>query len=48
MIKLKTFLITAVLVGICMTIMGCNTTEGFGKDTQQAGEKIQQSAEEHK
>ena len=33
-----------VLMGI--GVSGCNTTEGFGKDMQSAGEAIEEEAEE--
>lgn len=35
-----------VLIGL--GVSGCNTTEGFGKDMQSAGEAIEEEAEEAK
>ena len=29
-------------------LAGCNTIEGFGKDLQKGGEKIEKAAERHK
>lgn len=45
---MKTILALAVLCGISLGIIGCNTMEGAGKDTQRAGEKIQDSADRNK
>jgi predicted small secreted protein len=45
---------TKCLSVIALTILlggflgGCNTTEGFGQDMQQAGKDIENSAEKHK
>jgi len=38
-----------VLLGAFMlSIAGCNTVKGVGKDMQKAGEEIQEEADEHK
>lgn len=37
----------AVLVAI-LALAGCNTMQGFGKDVEKGGEKIQGAAERHK
>lgn len=29
-------------------LAGCNTTEGFGKDMERGGEKLQHEAREHR
>ena len=34
--------------GALSTLAGCNTTEGFGKDVQSAGEGISNAAEKSK
>lgn len=39
----KFFLIIAALAGL-LTISGCNTIQGMGKDIKKAGEKIEESA----
>ena len=31
-----------------LSVMGCNTVEGAGKDTEKAGEKIQDTADRNK
>ena len=44
----KLFLGICILLGavsLSMTIAGCETTEGFGKDVEKAGEKIQDAAD---
>jgi len=38
----------AVLLGSCLISVGCNTTQGAGKDMERAGEKIQDAAERNK
>jgi len=38
------FLSTLVLLGMLGTIAGCNTMQGFGKDMERGGEKIQEKA----
>ena len=50
MIK-KTFaslLAMLLLAGAAVTISGCNTVEGAGKDIQQGGKAIKDEANEHK
>ncbi|MGB8433079.1 MAG: entericidin A/B family lipoprotein [Burkholderiales bacterium] len=37
----------AVLIA-SFALVGCNTMEGFGKDVEKGGEKIQGAAERHK
>jgi predicted small secreted protein len=37
----------AVLIA-SFALAGCNTMEGFGKDVEKGGEKIQGAAERHK
>ena len=37
-------LATLVLFGMLGTIAGCNTMQGFGKDMERSGEKIQEKA----
>lgn len=32
------------LILVIGSLMGCNTVEGFGKDMQQGGQELQQSA----
>ncbi len=44
--KQKALLITAVLSLVWLA--GCNTMEGFGKDVQKVGGKIEQKADEKK
>jgi predicted small secreted protein len=40
--------LVTVLCGMCLlSLAACNTTKGAGKDLQQAGEGIQNSAERH-
>lgn len=31
----------------CLTVAGCNTTEGFGKDLESGGRSIKESAQKH-
>ena len=45
---MKTILALAVLFGLSLGMIGCNTMEGAGKDTQRAGEKLQDSADRNK
>lgn len=37
-------LLIAIGIGIVISIYGCNTVEGIGKDLQQAGRSIQEEA----
>ena len=36
------------LVAACFVLAACNTMEGFGKDVQKTGKKIEKAAERHK
>ncbi|MGI6272232.1 MAG: entericidin A/B family lipoprotein [Anaerohalosphaeraceae bacterium] len=36
-----------VLIGIGLTLIGCHTARGAGKDIERAGEEIQEEAEEY-
>jgi entericidin B len=38
----------AALVGVAFFAAGCNTIAGIGEDTQQAGKKLETSAEKNK
>jgi predicted small secreted protein len=41
----KSFLVTLAFTVICLfATSGCNTMKGLGKDTEKAGEKIQDKA----
>lgn len=40
--------VLACLGAFIFGIAACNTVHGVGKDTERAGEKIQQEADEHK
>ncbi|MEO8303280.1 MAG: entericidin A/B family lipoprotein [Betaproteobacteria bacterium] len=40
-------LLTALSLG-SISLSGCNTVQGAGKDVERAGEKVQQEAQEHK
>lgn len=52
MIKIKSIfavlLATVFLAGITVTLTGCNTVEGAGKDIQQGGKAIKDEANENK
>jgi predicted small secreted protein len=37
-------LISALIIGLCLSITGCNTIKGAGQDIQKAGEKIEDAA----
>jgi predicted small secreted protein len=41
--SLKPALLLAI-AGALLVVAGCNTANGFGKDVEKAGEKIQQKA----
>lgn len=41
---LKPTLVTVTLALLCAALSGCNTMRGLGKDTERAGEAIQNSA----
>jgi len=34
----------ALLMGILLVLVGCNTVEGVGKDVERGGEKVQEGA----
>jgi len=41
--------LTALLfVTVYLSLVGCNTVSGFGKDVQKAGEKVEDTAEKKK
>ena len=40
-------LLFAVAVAIAFSLGACNTMSGLGKDTQKAGEKLEDEAERH-
>ena len=40
-------ILLAILLPLIVFLAGCQTTEGFGKDLQHVGKKIQKSAERH-
>ena len=42
--SLKKSLLVVVLGSILAALTGCNTMKGLGKDTERAGEKIQENA----
>ncbi len=45
----KTFLLAMLIMGaFAGGLAGCNTTEGFGKDVEAAGDAISDEAEENK
>lgn len=46
--KILNLMLAAILVALSLTLTGCNTTEGFGKDMQSAGQSIQKEANENK
>jgi entericidin A len=41
------FVLSAILVSLT-TLTACNTMEGAGKDTQKAGEKLENAADRNK
>jgi predicted small secreted protein len=45
---MKAILALAILLGMGMTMLGCNTVEGAGKDTKEAGQSIQNAADNAK
>ncbi len=45
---IKTFLILTVLVAMSASMMACNTVEGAGKDTKNAGQSIENAADKNK
>jgi predicted small secreted protein len=44
---IKTLLCLAALTAFGAAVVGCNTTEGFGKDLESGGRAIKDSAHEH-
>lgn len=40
---LKLTLVSAATIGLLLSLVGCNTMQGFGKDVEKAGEAIQKS-----
>lgn len=43
---MKAFLLTLLLAGGTILLAGCNTMEGLGKDTQAAGEALEEEAQD--
>ncbi len=41
-------LVALVLLAVFAGLAGCNTMEGFGKDVERGGEKVQGEAREHR
>ena len=41
---LKRLIGVALVMGILVAMIGCNTTEGIGEDVERAGEKVQDVA----
>lgn len=41
-------MLSAITFGSMISLAGCNTIQGAGKDVERAGEKVQQEAQEHK
>ena len=46
--KTLNLVLLAILVALTLTFTGCNTTEGFGRDVQSAGNSIQKEANANK
>ena len=44
-IKTVAALLALLSIGV---LAGCNTTEGFGRDLERGGEKLQHEAQEHR
>ena len=42
---LRRFFALAVLCATALTMVGCNTVEGAGKDIEKGGEKLKRAAE---
>lgn len=47
-ISIVRVLALALMTSTLLGVIGCNTMEGAGKDTERAGEKIQDAAERNK
>lgn len=45
---LKASLLVVFATGAVLSLSGCNTVEGLGKDVSKLGDKIEQKAEEKK
>jgi len=41
------YLIAPIVFGSFLALSACNTMRGIGEDTEKAGEKIQEEADEH-
>ena len=41
-------IIAFMLLGMTVTIVGCNTMHGMGRDIERGGEKLQHEANEHR
>lgn len=41
----KKLLALAILASMALSLAACETTEGFGKDVEKAGDKIQDAAD---
>ncbi|MFH1494159.1 MAG: entericidin A/B family lipoprotein [Pseudomonadota bacterium] len=48
LISLKVFLLVAITGGVVLSMGGCNTVQGLGKDVSKLGDKIENKAEEKK
>lgn len=48
LILLKVFLLVTVTAGVVLSMGGCNTVQGLGKDVSKLGDKIENKAEEKK
>lgn len=42
------YFLMAIVAAAAVTLAGCNTMEGLGKDVKKTGEKIEKAAERHK
>jgi predicted small secreted protein len=42
---LKTFCSIVLVISFVVSLWGCNTMSGFGKDVKKAGEKIEKAAD---
>ncbi len=45
---MKTFLKAVAALSLTVTLVACNTIEGFGKDVEKAGDKIEETAKKSK
>ncbi|MDP2962950.1 MAG: entericidin A/B family lipoprotein [Sulfurimicrobium sp.] len=48
LIALKAVLLGALATGVVLSMGGCNTMQGLGKDVSKLGDKIEQKADEKK